>query len=64
MGVPLTDLPVPVVRDVTAVEGDTASLNCNVDGARPHPSELKWYYNDTLLQNERYSVQHVLQFIV
>ena len=48
-----TDLPTPIVRDVLVVEGHDASLTCNVDGARPHPSEIKWYHNGILVENER-----------
>lgn len=50
------DLPIPIVSDVITVEGDTAILSCNVEGARPHPTELRWYHDGIQLDNERYSV--------
>lgn len=50
------DLPIPIVSDVITVEGDTAILSCNVEGARPHPTELRWFHDGIQLDNERYSV--------
>ena len=56
MALYFADLPIPIVDDVITVEGGTARLKCNVEGARPHPTELRWYYNGIQLENERYGM--------
>ena len=47
------------------VEGRNAILTCNVEGARPHPSEIKWCHNGKLLPDERYCIQlYIISIII
>ena len=43
----------PTISNVLVVEDN---LTCNVEGAWPHPPDIKWCHNDTLLKEERCNI--------